>query len=105
MQRKSKKIISVLQLKAVRSKNTEFFSYFFDDIMTTEVYISSDELRTLTKCGSSFFQSQKLSALGIPFSFDHYETPMVKRSDLAIFLKGELQPLYDMMKLGGDSKP
>ncbi len=104
MQRKSKKIISVLQPKAVRSKNTEFFSYFFDDIMTTEVYISSDELRT-PNVDPAFFQSQKLSALGIPFSFDHYETPMVKRSDLAIFLKGELQPLYDMMKLGGDSKP
>jgi hypothetical protein len=26
---------------------------------------------------------------------------MVKRSDLATFLKEELQPLFDMMKMGG----
>lgn len=69
--------------------------------MTEEAYLSSDELRTLTKCGSSFFQSEKLAALGIPYSFDPYGTPMVKRSDIATFLKEELQPLFDMLNVGG----
>jgi hypothetical protein len=71
--------------------------------MTKEAYLSSDELRTLTKCGSSFFQSEKLAALGIPHSFDPYGTPMVKRSDLATFLKEELQPLFNMMNIGGSN--
>ena len=85
----------------VRVKQRPPFAVFLDDIMTEEAYLSSDELRTLTKCGSSFFQSEKLAALGIPHSFDPYGTPMVKRSDLAKFLKEELQPLFDMMKMGG----
>ena len=82
-------------------KTAPSFCGFLDDIMTEEAYLSSDELRTLTKCGSSFFQSEKLAALGIPHSFDPYGTPMVKRSDLAKFFKEELQPLFDMMKMGG----
>ena len=69
--------------------------------MTKDAFLSSDELRTLTKCGSSFFQSEKLAALDIPYSVDPYGTPMVKRSDLATFLQEELQPLFDMINMGG----
>jgi len=43
----------------------------------------------------------RFDELRIPFSFDPYGTPMVKRSDLATFVKEELQPLFGMMNVSG----
>ena len=70
--------------------------------MNEDPFINSDELRAITKRGSSFLQAEKLKELGIPFSFDQYGTPMVKRSDLDTFLKVDLQSLLKNMKLDGD---
>jgi hypothetical protein len=53
-------------------------------------YISSDELRVLTKSGGSWHQIQKLNQLRIAFSLDVYGTPMVKRVDLDNFRKMKL---------------
>ena len=46
------------------------------------LYISSDELRAVTKSGGSWHQIQRLFVLGIPFSLDAYGTPQVRRADL-----------------------
>ena len=70
--------------------------------MIENPFITSDELRTITKCGASFLQSKKLVELGIPFTFDRYGTPMVKRSDLDTFLKVKRQPLFKKLNLDGD---
>jgi hypothetical protein len=70
--------------------------------LNEDAYINSDELRAVTKRGSSFLQAEKLKELGIPFSFDQYGTPMVKRSDLDTFLKVKLQPLFKKLNLDGD---
>jgi hypothetical protein len=43
-------------------------------------WLVSDELRELTRAGSSVMQTAVLKELGIPFDLDTYETPMVKRS-------------------------
>jgi hypothetical protein len=45
-------------------------------------YISSDELRMLTKFGGSWYQIQQLKYLRIAFSLDADGTPLVKRSEL-----------------------
>jgi hypothetical protein len=54
-------------------------------------YLSSDELRELTKSGGSWQQIQYLNQLHIPFSLDAYGTPMVKRADLSSFRKARRQ--------------
>jgi hypothetical protein len=43
-------------------------------------WLMSDEVRELTRAGSSFMQATILKELGIPFELDRYETPMVRRS-------------------------
>lgn len=91
-----------MALKSSSHFNLLFFSS--DTVMIENPFITSDELRTITKCGASFLQSKKLVELGIPFTFDRYGTPMVKRSDLAKFLKVELQPLFEKMNLGGGTQ-
>jgi hypothetical protein len=50
-------------------------------------YISSDELRVLTKFGGSWYQIQQLKYLRIAFSLDADGTPLVKRSDFEKFRK------------------
>ena len=50
-------------------------------------YISSDELRELTKSGGSWYQIHQLKRLRITFSLDAYGTPVVKRADLENFRK------------------
>ena len=70
--------------------------------MNEDPFINSDELRAVTKRGSSFLQAEKLKELGIPFSLDQHGTPMVKRSDLDTFLKVKLQPLFKKLNLDGD---
>lgn len=92
-------------LQTVQDRPSDFNLFFsFETVMIENPYISSDELRNITKCGSSLFQSKKLVELGISFTFDQYGTPMVKRSDLAKFLKVELQPLFEKMNLGGGTQ-
>lgn len=51
------------------------------------LYISSDELRELTKCGGSLRQIEQLKQLCINFSLDPYGTPVVKRADFDKFRK------------------
>ena len=48
-------------------------------------YISSEELRVLTKFAGSWYQIQQLKLLRICFSLDAYGTPLVKRSDFEHF--------------------
>lgn len=50
-------------------------------------YISSDELRELTKSGGSWHQIHQLKRLRIAFSLDAYGTPVVKRADFDHFRK------------------
>lgn len=50
-------------------------------------YISSDELRELTKSGGSWCQINQLKRLRIAFSLDAYGTPEVKRADFDKFRK------------------
>jgi hypothetical protein len=50
-----------------------------------DLYISSDELRELTKFGGSWHQIHQLKFLCIPFSLDAYGTPVVKRVDFDKF--------------------
>lgn len=50
-------------------------------------YISSDELRELTRFGGSWYQILQLKHLGIAFSLDAYGTPVVKRADFDKFKK------------------
>jgi hypothetical protein len=47
----------------------------------SDQYISSDELRVLTKFGGAWYQIQQLKLLHIAFSLDAYGSPLVKRSD------------------------
>jgi len=72
--------------------------------MTEDIFLSSDELRHITKAGSSFIQSEKLAQLNIPFSLDQYGTPIVRRSDLSKKLKAELRPLYEKLNLSDGSQ-
>jgi hypothetical protein len=51
------------------------------------LYISSDELRELTKSAGCWYQIQQLKQLGITFSLDAYGTPLVKRADFDKFKK------------------
>jgi hypothetical protein len=50
-----------------------------------DLYISSDELRELTKFGGSWYQIHQLEFLRITFSLDAYGTPVVKRVDFDKF--------------------
>lgn len=50
-----------------------------------DLYISSDELRELTKSGGSLHQIYQLKYLGITYSLDAYGTPVVKRVDFDKF--------------------
>jgi hypothetical protein len=50
-------------------------------------FISSDELRELTKCGGSLRQIERLKQLSISFSLDAYGTPEVKRTDFDFFMR------------------
>jgi hypothetical protein len=52
-----------------------------------ELFISSDELRTLTFRSGSEYQVQRLIELGVVFSVDIYGTPMVRRADFDRFKK------------------
>ena len=51
------------------------------------LYISSDELRELTKSGGSWNQIHQLIHLRITYSLDAYGTPVVKRVDFDKFRK------------------
>ena len=44
-------------------------------------YLTSDELRLLTHCGSSNLQHEKLLKLGVKFTLDEYGCPMVLYAD------------------------
>ena len=48
-------------------------------------WLVSDEVRELTRAGSSVMQAAVLKELGIPFELDRYETPMVRRSAAEIY--------------------
>jgi hypothetical protein len=52
-----------------------------------DLYISSDELRELTKSGGSWCQIHQLMHLRITYSLDAYGTPVVKRVDFDKFRK------------------
>jgi hypothetical protein len=52
-----------------------------------DLYISSNELRELTKSGGSWRQIHQLMFLRIAFSLDAYGTPIVKRADFDVFRK------------------
>ena len=54
--------------------------------MRDSPFLSSDELRVLTKAGSGVIQIERLKQLGIPFTVDLYETPFVARVDYAKFI-------------------
>jgi hypothetical protein len=56
-------------------------------MMANDRFISSDELRLITKAGSSILQVEKLEQLGIPYSLDEYGTPMVEHHAVAEILK------------------
>lgn len=49
--------------------------------MSNDPFLSSDELRILTKAGSGVHQIERLRQMGIPFTVDPYETPFVARVD------------------------
>lgn len=49
--------------------------------MSNDPFLSSDELRILTKAGSGVHQIVRLKQMGIPFTVDPYETPFVARVD------------------------
>lgn len=49
--------------------------------MNSAPFLSSDELRELTKAGSGVHQIERLKQMGIPFTVDPYETPFVARVD------------------------
>lgn len=73
--------------------------------MAQDKFLSSDELRQLTRAGSSFMQAKKLEQLGIPYKADVYGTPMVERRALSGYLSHHLQSFYEKLNLngGGDS--
>ena len=48
-------------------------------------WLVSDEVRELTRAGSSVMQVAVLKELGIPFELDPYETPLVKRSAAEVY--------------------
>ena len=52
-----------------------------------DLYISSNELRELTKSGGSWCQIHQLTSLRIAFSLDAYGTSVVKRADFDDFRK------------------
>ncbi len=66
----------------------------FDD------YLNSDELRSLTRAGSSIFQIKKLQKLGVPYALDQYGTPLVRRADVEQSFKTSLEPLYNKLGVG-----
>jgi hypothetical protein len=49
-------------------------------------FLSSDELRAVTKAGSGVIQVERLKEMGIAFTVDHYETPYVTRADYAKYV-------------------
>lgn len=51
------------------------------------LYISSDELRELSRSGGSWYQVHQLTNLRIAFSLDAYGTPLIKRADFDNFRK------------------
>jgi hypothetical protein len=57
--------------------------------MTTDRFLSSDELRLITRAGSSYLQVERLEELGIPYSLDDYGTPMVEHLAVADILKAQ----------------
>ena len=54
--------------------------------MDNDTFLSSDELRALTKAGSSIYQLERLKQMNIPFTVDRYETPFVTRADYLKFV-------------------
>ena len=48
-------------------------------------WLVSDEVRELTRAGSSVMQAAVLKELGIPFELDPYETPLVRRSSVEVY--------------------
>jgi len=54
--------------------------------MDDDPFLSSDELRVLTKAGSGIIQIERLKQMGIPFTVDPYETPFVARAEYAKFI-------------------
>jgi hypothetical protein len=54
--------------------------------MNNDPFLSSDELRALTKAGSSVYQLERLKQMNIPFTVDRYETPFVTRADYLKFV-------------------
>ena len=56
-------------------------------------YLSSDELRQLTLRGSGFSQIQCLEELGIEFTLDPYECPLVRYEDAKAFFVEKGIPL------------
>ena len=54
--------------------------------MNNDPFLSSSELRALTKAASSFHQIERLKQMNIPFTVDRYETPFVTREDYLKFV-------------------
>ncbi len=54
--------------------------------MNNDPFLSSDELRALTKAASSFHQLERLKQMNIPFTVDRYQTPFVTRADYLKFV-------------------
>lgn len=56
----------------------------------TRRILSSDELRQLTRCGTTFLQIQQLDSLRIPYTIDDFGQPIVKTQDV--------QRLFDVLR-------
>jgi hypothetical protein len=54
--------------------------------MNNDPFLSSDELRSLTKAALSVYQLERLKQMNIPFTVDRYETPFVTRADYLKFV-------------------
>jgi hypothetical protein len=65
----------------------------FDD------YLNSDELRSLTRVGSSALQEKELQKLGVPYALALNGTPLVRRADLDVFVRTNPKPLFDKLRL------
>ena len=68
--------------------------------MNNDPFLSSDELRALTKAGSSVYQLERLKQMNIPFTVDRYETPFVTRADyLKFVLSGSAKNVVGMYSI------
>ncbi len=54
--------------------------------MKNDPFLSSNELRELTKAALSVYQLERLKQMNIPFTVDRYETPFVTRADYLKFV-------------------